>query len=239
WGLAGGLAEVMLLACHRPIFLALTLLDQGNILHSPGDEIDYVYFPLDCLLSITITMQNGDTAETGLIGNREVIGINALMQYRSTTLTTYVAQTPGQAVKIEASLIREEFNGSCDVRDIFLRYIQAFIAQVSQTTACNRLHNLEQRFARWLLEARDRTQSERLQLTQEVIADMLGVRRAGVSQAAQKFQELAAIRYQRGRIQILSDKLLIQHACECFECVKDEYDRLLGVRGSPFPNSPT
>lgn len=213
-------------------------LRQGEVLHRPGELIEFVYFPLNCLLSITITMQNGATAETGLVGNRGMIGINAFMEGSATTQTTYVVQIPGQAVKLSAIFLRKEFNDSQASRNVLLRYAQAFIAQVSQTTACNRIHSLEQRFARWLLESQDRVESTTLPLTQEIIAHMLGVRRAGVSQAAQKLQETGCIRYTRGQVQIRNVELLKSHACECFSCVKAEYDRLLGYREEAVPKPP-
>lgn len=213
-------------------------LRQGEVLHRPGEPIEYVYFPLNCLLSITITMHNGATAETGLAGNRGMIGINALMEGSATTQTTYVVQIPGQAVKLKAVILRQEFNTSKALRDLLLNYTQAFIAQISQTTACNRLHSLEQRFARWLLESSDRVESTSLLLTQEIIANMLGVRRAGVSQAAQKLQEDGCIRYTRGRVEIQDLDLLKSYACECFDCVKKEYIRLLRYHEQAFPKSP-
>jgi CRP-like cAMP-binding protein len=124
----------------------------------------------------------------------------------------------------------EEFDRNKDLRDELLRYTQAFIAQISQTTACNRLHTLEQRLARWLLEVQDRVESNQIRLTQEFIADMLGVRRAGVTQAAQKLQDSGIIRYARGNVDILDLQRLEAGACECFRVIKDEYDRLLGNR---------
>jgi CRP-like cAMP-binding protein len=198
------------------------------MLHQPGDTIRDLYFPIDCLLSITITMSDGTTAETGVVGNREVIGVNAFMGGRETTQTTYIVQMAGSAVKADARMLRDEFDRNKDLREVLLRYTQALIAQLSQTTACNSLHRLEQRLARWLLEAQDRVESNELELTQEFISDMLGVRRAGVTQAAQKLQESDLIHYKRGYIQILDQQGLEAASCECFRTVRDEYDRLLG-----------
>lgn len=209
-------------------YLKEVFLEQGKILHHPGDEIEDLYFPTDCLLSITITMEDGTTAETGLIGNRDVLGVNAFMGGRETTQTQYIVQLAGSAIKIGAPVLLEEFDGNKTLRSILLRYTQALIAQISQTTACNRLHPLEQRFGRWLLEAQDRVGSDELLLTQEFLGHMLGVRRAGVTQAAQKFQEKELIRYHRGRVQILDQPGLEAASCECYGCVRDEYDRLLG-----------
>ncbi len=205
-------------------------LQRGHMLHHPGETIEDLYFPIDCVISITITMTDGRTAETGLVGRREVIGVNAFMGGRETTQTTYIVQVAGTAIKMDARPLLEEFDRNKDLRDVLLPYTQALIAQISQTTACNRLHTLEQRLARWLLEVQDRVESNELRLTQEFIADMLGVRRAGVTQAAQKLQDSGIIRYARGHVDILDLQRLEAAACECFSVVKDEYDRLLGEK---------
>lgn len=210
-------------------YLEIVHLSRGQILHVPSEIITELYFPLDCLLSIVITMSNGVTVETGIIGNREVLGINAFMGGRETTQTEYIVQIPGTAVKIKASKMREIFEQNQEFRQVMLRYTQAFIAQISQTTACNRIHVLEQRFARWLLEVRDRINSEEIPLTQELIGNMLGVRRPGVTLTAQKLQKKDCIRYGRNHIVILNQNLLEDCACECFRIVKEEYDRLLGI----------
>ena len=205
-------------------------LERGKILHHPGEVIQDLYFPIDCAISITITMSSGSTTETGIIGNREVVGVNAFMGGRETTQTEYIVQIAGSAMKIDAQTLRDEFDRNKKLRDVLLPYTQALIAQISQTTACNRLHALEQRFARWLLEAQSRVENDELKLTQEFLGHMLGVRRAGVTQAAQKFQESRIIRYSRGHINILDQRGLEAASCECFRTVKDEYDRLLGLR---------
>ncbi|MEW5859391.1 MAG: Crp/Fnr family transcriptional regulator [Cyanobacteriota bacterium] len=210
--------------------LKLVSLKRGKILHLPGEVIHDVYFPLDCLVSITITMKDGSTAETGVIGNREMLGVNAFMGGRETTQTEYIVQIAGTALKMDAQVLLHLFNDNKELRDVMLRYTQALIAQISQTTACNRLHVLEQRFARWLLESQSRMESDKLLLTQEFLGDMLGVRRAGVTQAAQKFQEKGLIDYSRGCVHITDQQGLEAASCECFETVKDEYDRLLGLK---------
>lgn len=203
-------------------------LEQGTILHHPGETIKDLYFPIDCLLSITITMNDGSTAEAGMVGNREVIGVNAFMGGRETTQTEYIVQIAGSAIKADARPLLEEFDRNKKLRDVLLRYTQALIAQISQTTACNSLHVLDQRLARWLLEAQDRVDSDDLKVTQEFISHMLGVRRAGVTQAAQKLQEKGLIRYHRGHVQILEQQGLEAASCECFMTLREEYDRLLG-----------
>ena len=205
-------------------------LERGTILHHPGETIEDLYFPIDCFLSITITMNEGSTAEVGMVGNREVIGVNAFMGGRETTQTEYIVQIAGSAIKVAAQPLLEEFDRNKDLRDVLLRYTQALIAQISQTTACNSLHQLEQRLPRWLLEAQDRVDSDDLKLTQEFLSHMLGVRRAGVTQAAQKLQERDLIRYHRGHVQILDQQGLEASSCECFKVLREEYDRLLGVK---------
>jgi CRP-like cAMP-binding protein len=209
-------------------------LKQGEILHHPGETIEELYFPIDCALSITITMRDGSTAEAGLVGRREVVGINAVMGGRETTQTEYIVQVAGSAIKVHARILLEEFDRNKELRDVLLRYTQALIAQISQTTGCNSLHTLEQRLPRWLLEAQDRVNSNELKLTQEFLSEMLGVRRAGVTQAAQKLQENGLIKYHRGRVQILDQGGLEEAACECFGTVKEEYDRLLGIKQQGF-----
>jgi CRP-like cAMP-binding protein len=210
--------------------LTQVTLAQGEVVHRPGDPLSHLYFPIDCLFSITLTMQDGATAEVGMVGSREVLGINALMGNSETTQTTYVVQVAGSTMKISAQIMREEFNRNGELHHVILRYTQAFLAQVSQTAACNSLHVLEQRLARWLLETQERVDSDELHLTQEFIAIMLGVRRAGVTLAAQKLQERGLIRYRRGHVQILDQAGLEASACECFRAIKKEYDRLLGEK---------
>lgn len=209
-------------------------LKQGEILHHPGETIEDLYFPIDCGLSITITMRDGSTAEAGIIGRREVLGINAIMGGKETTQTEYIVQIAGSAMKINAPALLEEFDRNKELRDVLLRFTQAMIAQISQTTACNSLHVLEQRLPRWLLEAQDRVNSNEIKLTQEFLSHMLGVRRAGVTQAAQKLQENGLIQYHRGHVQILDQGGLEEAACECFGTVREEYDRLLGRKQKGF-----
>lgn len=205
-------------------------LDQGTILHHPGETIETLYFPIDCLLSITIMMDDGSTVEVGLVGNREVIGVNAFMGGRETTQTQYVVQMSGSALKVDAQVLLEEFDHNQELRGVLLRYTQALIAQISQTSACKSLHKLDQRLARWLLEAQDRSGLDELKLTHEFISCILGVRRASVTLAAQKLQERGFIHYQRGNIKILDKPGLEVYSCECFRVIKEEYDRLLGVK---------
>jgi CRP-like cAMP-binding protein len=203
-------------------------LSRGVVLHRPGDAIRDLYFPIDCLVSITVTMRDGRTAETGVVGRREVVGINAFMGGRETTQTEYVAQVPGEVVRVPADPLREEFDRNKGLRDVLLKYTQAMIAQISQNAACNRLHVLEQRYARWLLEVRDRIGSDDLRLTHEFISEMLGVRRAGISELSGEFEARGIISQSRGLTRILDGPGLEVVSCECYEVVRGEYDRLLG-----------
>lgn len=210
--------------------LTLVSLEQGKVLWAPGELLSEVYFPVDCALSITLTMRDGSTTETSIVGNREMISVNAFMSSNATTQTNHIVQIAGSALKLDAQILRAEFHRNLELREVLLDYAQAFIAQLSQNVACNRLHTLEQRLARWLLEAKNRIESDKLKLTQEFIAEMLGTRRAGVTQAAQKLQERGFIQYSRGYIQILDQRGLEATACECHKTLAGEYDRLLGKR---------
>jgi CRP-like cAMP-binding protein len=214
-------------ALIEPHFERMTL-QSGTILHRPGEEIRDLYFPLNALISVTITMRDGRTAETGVIGCREVVGINAFMGGRETTQTEYVVQAAGDAVRIPAAPFLELFDRHKGVRDLLLKFTQAMLAQVTQNAACNGLHQLENRYARWLLEVHDRVGSDELRTTQEFISQMLGVRRAGVTEASGRFEDQGIIRQRHGRTHILDRAKLESAACECYAVLIDEYDRLLG-----------
>ncbi|HEY3076964.1 MAG TPA: Crp/Fnr family transcriptional regulator [Burkholderiales bacterium] len=205
-------------------------LKQGEILHHPGQAISHVYFPLGCLISVTVTMAKPQTVEAGIVGSREMVGLNAFMGGRETNQTEYICQVPGAVVRIEAKPFLREFNRVKPVRDVMLRYTQAYIAQLSQNVACNRLHSIEQRLARWMLECRDRLRSDDLSLTHEFIAEMLGVRRAGVSESAAKLEDHKLIEYGRKKLRITDAAGLERVSCECFRVIRQEYDRLLGVK---------
>jgi CRP-like cAMP-binding protein len=210
-----------------PRFERLTL-EHGVMLHRRGEPIEHLYFPLDALISITLTMRDGRTAETGVAGCREVVGINAVMDRDATTQTEYVIQVAGDVVRVAAAPLRDLFERSVGVRAVLLRYTQAMLAQVSQNTACNGLHHLEQRYARWLLETRDRVGTDELKVTHEYIAQMLSVRRAGVTEVSCRFEDLGIVRQRRGRTRILDLDRLIAAACECYGTLAAECDRLLG-----------
>jgi CRP-like cAMP-binding protein len=203
-------------------------LKNGVILHRPGQPIDDVYFPLDCLISITVTMSEARTAEAGIVGSREMVGVNAFMGGRETNQTEYICQAPGNAVRMTAAPLLKEFDEVKAVRDVMLRYTQAYLAQLSQNVACNRLHTIEQRLARWMLECRDRLASDDLTMSHEFISQMLGVRRAGVTETAAKLQEQGLIEYGRKKLRVVNAPELERVSCECFGVIREEYNRLLG-----------
>jgi len=201
--------------------------DLGEVVYEPGGQMDYVYFPTTCHVSLLYTMINGVTAEMGLVGNEGVVGI-ALFMGGDTTPNRAMVQGAGQAVKLKAKSLHAEFGRGGELQHLLLRYTQALITQISQTAVCNRLHSVEQRLCRWLLMTHDRTHSDELQMTQEFISNMLGVRREGVTHAAQNLQEKGLISYVRGHIKILDRQKLEESVCECYEVVRAEHNRLFG-----------
>jgi CRP-like cAMP-binding protein len=207
--------------------LTLVSLSSRTIIHKPGEAIQDLYFPTTSMISIALRMQDGATVETGAIGRREVAGINALMGGQETTQTEYIVQLPGDALKIAAATVKVAFERNEEMRKLMLKYMQAFIAQISQNVACNRLHETDRRFARWLLEVRDRVQSGDFILTHEFISEMLGVRRASVTVAASHLKAKGIIEYNRGHIKIMNVRALEKLSCECYQCLQNEYRRLL------------
>lgn len=202
-------------------------IKRGAVLHEPGEPIRHLYFPTGCLVSITISTVEGKTVETGVAGNREMVGVNAFMGGRETTQTRYVVQIPGAALKVPAQPLLDAFDTNKRVRDVLLRYTQALIAQISQNAACNRVHDVRQRYARWLLEVRDRTLAEELRFTQEFAGEMLGVRRSSVTDMSREFEEEGLVRTERGLTSIVDGPALERSACGCYRVLKEEYARLL------------
>jgi len=198
----------------------------GDVVYEFSGHLDYVYFPTTAIISLLYTMENGSTAEMGLTGNDGVVGI-ALFMGGGTMPNRAVVQSAGEAIRMKARELQAEFALGGDFQRLLLRYTQALITQISQTAVCNRLHSVEQQLCRWLLLSHDRLATDELVMTQELIADMLGVRREGVTVAAGHLQDIGAISYVRGRIQILDRQRLEDTACECYRVVKDEFDRLL------------
>jgi len=199
----------------------------GEVVYEFAGPLEYVFFPTTSIVSLLYTMQNGSSAEMGLTGNDGVVGI-ALFMGGGTMPNRAVVQSAGEAIRMKANVLQEEFALGGEFQRLLLRYTQALITQISQTAVCNRLHSVEQQLCRWLLLSHDRVKSDELIMTQELIADMLGVRREGVTVAAGRLQDAGAISYVRGHIQILDRQKLERTVCECYRVVKDEFDRLLG-----------
>ena len=209
--------------------LAYLTLALGDVVYETGGRMAHIYFPTTSVVSLIYTMEDGATAEMGLVGNEGVVGI-ALFMGGETTPNQAVAQVAGGALRMKAQALLEEFRRGGPFQLALLRYTQALITQISQTAVCNRLHPVEKRLCRWLLLTRDRVPSDEILMTQEFIAHMLGVRREGVTAAAHHLQEAGLIRYARGHITILDREGLEAAACECYRVVKDEFDRLLGQK---------
>src|SRR5205809_7828485 len=199
----------------------------GEVVYEFGGHLDYVFFPTNSIVSLLYTMENGTSAEMGLTGNDGVVGI-ALFMGGGTMPNRAVVQSAGGALRMKAKVLQDEFALGGKFQQLLLRYTQALITQISQTAVCNRLHSVEQQLCRWLLLSRDRLNTDELVMTQELIADMLGVRREGVTVAAGRLQDSGAISYVRGHIQILDRQKLEAAVCECYGVVRDEFNRLLG-----------
>ena len=199
----------------------------GEVVYEFGAHLDYVFFPTTSIVSLLYTMENGATAEMGLTGNDGVVGI-ALFMGGGTMPNRAVVLSAGDAIRLKAKVLKDEFALGGKFQHLLLRYTQALITQISQTAVCNRLHTVEQQLCRWLLLSHDRVKADELIMTQELIADMLGVRREGVTVAAGHLQDAGTISYVRGRIKILDRQKLEETVCECYRVVKDESDRLLG-----------
>jgi CRP-like cAMP-binding protein len=207
--------------------LELVSFALGDVVYESGRQIAHIYFPTKAIISLLYMMKNGSSAEMGMVGTEGVIGI-ALFMGGDTMPNRAVVQSAGEAVKLKAKVLQDEFRRGGEFQRLLLRFTQALITQMSQTAVCNRLHTVEQQLCRWLLISRDRIKCDELTMTQELIANMLGVRREGVNAAAHRLQEAGLIAYSRGRINILDREGLEATVCECYQVVKDEYDRLLG-----------
>jgi CRP-like cAMP-binding protein len=201
-------------------------LPLGKVLYEPGSKMSHVYFPSSAIVSLLYALEDGSSAEIAVVGNEGVVGIAIFMGGESTS-SRAVVQSAGKGYRIKSSIILEEFNRSGPLMHLLLRYTQALITQMSQTAVCNRHHTLDQQFCRWLLLSLDRLTSNELVMTQELIANMLGVRREGVTEAALKVQKAGLIKYTRGHISILDRLGLEKRTCECYKVVKHEYARLL------------
>ncbi|HEY6925998.1 MAG TPA: Crp/Fnr family transcriptional regulator [Steroidobacteraceae bacterium] len=210
-------------------YLKLVALPLGEVLYESGDTLRHIYFPTDSIISLLYVLENGASAEIAVVGNEGAIGV-ALFMGGETTTNRALVQSAGFAYRLTGARLKEEFGRHGELLHILLRYTQALITQMAQTAVCNRHHTVDQQLCRWLLLSLDRLASADLTMTQELIANMLGVRREGVTEAAGKLQKLGVITYQRGHITVLDRQRLEQLCCECYAVVKRETDRLLPLR---------
>ena len=207
-------------------FIETIELPLGKVLYEPGTKMSHVIFPSSAIVSLLYALENGSSAEIAVVGNEGVVGISIFMGGESTS-SRAVVQSAGVGYKIKSRILLDEFNRGGPIMHLLLRYTQALITQMSQTAVCNRHHSLDQQLCRWLLLSADRLTGNELIMTQELIANMLGVRREGVTEAALKIQKAGLIQYARGHITILDRHGLERRTCECYQVVKTEYDRLL------------
>jgi CRP-like cAMP-binding protein len=216
--------------------LKLTKLKLGKVLYESGDTLRYVYFPTDSIVSLLYTMENGASGEISVVGNEGVIGVSLFMGGQSTS-SRAIVQSAGSAYRLAAQRMKDEFNRHSDFMTLLLRYTQSLITQMTQTAACNRHHSIDEQMARWLLLSLDRLPGDRMTMTQQLIANMLSVSCARVTEVAHKLQKLDVISYRAGHIRVLDRPTLEKLTCECYAVVKGETDRLLpaglAVSGRP------
>ena len=198
----------------------------GQTVCEPGMSMRHVYFPTTCIVSLLYVMEDGASAEIAVVGNEGIVGVSLFMG-GETTPSRAVVQSAGYGFRLKAQLLKNEFGRFGPMMHLLLRYTQALITQMAQTAVCNRHHSVDQQLCRWLLLSLDRLSSNELSMTQELIANMLGVRREGVTEAAGKLQDAGLIRYLRGRITVLDRPGVEARTCECYQVVKAEFDRLL------------
>ena len=206
--------------------LELIDLKLGQVLYESGGKMQHVYFPVDAIVSLLFVLENGSSAEIAVVGNEGIVGISLFMG-GETTPSRAVVQSAGKCIRLSAQVLKKECKESMPVMHLLLRYTQALLTQMTQTAVCNRHHSLDQQLCRWLLLSMDRLTGSHLLMTQELIANMLGVRREGVTEAAGRLQKAGLIRYTRGKIDVIDRAGLEARTCECYAVVKKEYDRLL------------
>jgi CRP-like cAMP-binding protein len=206
--------------------LELVPLELGAALYESGDRLAHVYFPTDSIVSLLYVMESGASAEISVVGNEGLVGV-ALFMGGESTPSRAVVQSAGSAYRLTGARIKDEFNRHGELLELMLRYTQALITQMAQTAVCNRHHTIDQQLCRWLLLSLDRLPTNELTMTQELIANMLGVRREGVTEAAGRLQSINVISYKRGHITVLDRPALEELSCECYAVVKQETDRLL------------
>lgn len=216
--------------------LELVPLPLGKILYESGDVLHHVYFPTDSIVSLLYVMESGASAEISVVGNEGMIGV-ALFMGGGSTPSRAIVQSAGSAYRLQGQRLKDEFNRHGEMMLLLLRYTQSLITQMAQTAVCNRHHSVDQQLCRWLLLSLDRLPSNRLIMTQELIANMLGVRREGVTDAAGKLQKQGVIEYSRGQITVLDRPKLEQLSCECYAVVKKETDRLLPYLSELTPSN--
>ena len=209
--------------------LELVPLPLGSVIYEAGGKLAYVYFPTDSIISLLYVMENGASAEIAVTGCEGVVGI-ALFMGGETTPSRALVQSAGHGYRLKSAVLKREFDRGGGLQHLALRFTQALITQMAQTAVCNRHHSVEQQLCRWLLLSIDRLPSNQLNMTQELIANMLGVRREGVTQAAHHLKLAGVIEYHRGEITVLDREKLEALVCECYSVVKKEYDRLLPER---------
>jgi CRP-like cAMP-binding protein len=211
--------------------LKLVPMPLGKVLYESGDTLRHIYFPTDSIVSLLYVLEDGASAEISVVGNDGAIGV-ALFMGGETTTNRAIVQSAGFAYRLTGRRLKQEFERHGELLHILLRYTQALITQMAQTAVCNRHHTVDQQLCRWMLLSLDRLSENKLAMTQELIANMLGVRREGVTDAAGKLQKLGVIQYSRGHITVLNRPQLEQLSCECYAVVKKETDRLLPLRTS-------
>lgn len=209
--------------------LELVHLPLGKVLYESGDSLNYAYFPIDCIISLLYVMEDGSSAEISVVGNEGILG-TALFMGGESTPSRAIVQSAGHAYRLPRDKFKQEFIRHSDMLILLLRYTQALITQMAQTAVCNRHHSVDQQLCRWMLLSLDRLPTNNLVMTQELIANMLGVRRESVTEAAGKLQKLNVISYHRGNITVLDRAKLEKLSCECYAVVKKETDRLLPIR---------
>ena len=209
--------------------LSLVSMPLGMALYESGETLRHIYFPTDSIVSLLYVMKNGASAEIAVVGHEGAIGV-ALFMGGETTPSRAIVQSAGSAYRLGRKRLKLEFNRHGQLLQVLLRYTQSLITQMAQTAVCNRHHSVNQQLCRWLLLSLDRLPSSELKMTQELIANMLGVRREGVTAAAGELQRVGAIRYSRGKITVIDRAKLEQLSCECYAVVKRETDRLLSAR---------
>jgi CRP-like cAMP-binding protein len=205
--------------------LSAVSLELGEVVYESGDHLDHLYLPTTAIISMLYVMENGASAEIAVVGRDGLLGV-ALFMGGETMPNRAIVQSAGAALRLSGEVVKQEFARGGAIQRLFLRYTQALITQMAQTAVCNRHHSISQQFCRWLLLSLDRLQSNDIRMTQELIANMLGVRRASVTETAQKLQDEGAIKYTRGSIKVIDRRVLESQVCECYKVVKHESDRL-------------